>query len=73
MLKFLNQCKGHQEYPARGAVIKVIALRVAKSDTPLLQAVDMDDGGPYEIAEPRAITTLEACVPPRESEDPLRG
>lgn len=71
MLKFLNQYKvGHQEYPARGTVIKAIALRVAKNDTPLLQAVDMGDGGPYEVAEPRVITALEACVPPGEPEYP---
>lgn len=34
-----------------------------KSDVLLLQAVDMDDSGPYEIAEPRAITALETYTP----------
>lgn len=34
-----------------------------KSDVLLLQAVDMDDSGPYEIAEPRVITALETYTP----------
>lgn len=34
-----------------------------KSDVLLLQAVDMDDSGPYAIAEPRAITALETYTP----------
>ena len=51
--------------------MKAIALREEKSGTRLLQAVDMSDGGPYEIAEPRVITAFEAYVPPCESEAPL--
>jgi len=44
--------------------MKAVASRVTeKSDTLLLQAVDMDDSGPYEIAEPRAITALETYIP----------
>ena len=43
------------------------------SDTVLLQAVDMDDGGPYEIAGPRAITTLDSYVPPCELVTPCMG
>ena len=35
--------------------------------------VNLYDGGPYEIAEPRAITALETYIPSRESEDPLHG
>ena len=34
-----------------------------KSDTLLLNAVDIDDSGPYEIAEPRVITALETYTP----------
>lgn len=44
-----------------------------KSDTVLLQAVDIGDGGPYEIAEPRAITTLDSYVPPCELVTPCIG
>lgn len=44
--------------------MKAVASRVTeKSDVLLLQAVDMDDSGPYEIAEPRAITALETYTP----------
>jgi myosin V len=34
-----------------------------KSDVLLLAAVDMEDSGPYEIAEPRGITALETYTP----------
>ena len=34
-----------------------------RSDVLLLTAVDMEDSGPYEIAEPRAITALETYTP----------
>ena len=44
--------------------MKAVASRVTeKSDVLLLQAVDMDDSGPYEIADPRAITALETYTP----------
>lgn len=45
--------------------MKAVASRVTdpKSDMLLLPAVDMDDSGPYEIAEPRAITALETYTP----------
>lgn len=45
--------------------MKAVASRVTdpKTDMLLLPAVDMDDSGPYEIAEPRAITALETYAP----------
>ncbi len=44
--------------------MKVVASRVTeKSDVLLLTAVDMEDSGPYEIAEPRVITALETYTP----------
>lgn len=44
--------------------MKAVASKVTeKSDVLLLQAVDMDDSGPYEIAEPRVITALETYTP----------
>lgn len=44
--------------------MKAVASRVTeKSDVLLLTAVDMEDSGPYEIAEPRAITALETYTP----------
>lgn len=44
--------------------MKAVASRVTeKSDVLLLTAVDMDDSGPYEIAEPRIITALETYTP----------
>jgi myosin-5 len=44
--------------------MKAVASRVTeKSDVLLLPALDMDDSGPYEIAEPRVITALETYTP----------
>lgn len=44
--------------------MKAVASRVTeKSDVLLLTAIDMDDSGPYEIAEPRVITALETYTP----------
>ena len=44
--------------------MKAVASRVTeKSDILLLTAVDMEDSGPYEIAEPRVITALETHTP----------
>ena len=63
--KLLNQyLVADYEQPINGEIMKAVASRVTeKSDTLLLQAVDMDDSGPYEIAEPRAITALETYIP----------
>ncbi len=50
--------------------MKAVASKVTeKSDVLLLQAVDMDDSGPYEIAEPRVITALETYTPSCMSEE----
>lgn len=50
--------------------MKAVASRVTeKSDVLLLQAVDMEDSGPYEIAEPRVITALETYTPSCKSPD----
>lgn len=44
--------------------MKAVASRVTeKSDVLLLTAVDMEDSGPYEIADPRPITALETYTP----------
>lgn len=44
--------------------MKAVASRVTeKSDVLLLAPVDMEDSGPYEIAEPRVITALETYTP----------
>jgi myosin-5 len=52
------------EQPINTEIMKAVASRVTeKSDVLLLTAVDMDDSGPYEIAEPRVITALETYTP----------
>ncbi|KAI0885232.1 putative myosin MYO2 [Annulohypoxylon maeteangense] len=63
--KLLNQyLVADYEQPINGEIMKAVASRVTeKSDVLLLAAVDMDDSGPYEIAEPRAITALETYTP----------
>ncbi|KAH6658374.1 myosin-2 [Truncatella angustata] len=63
--KLLNQyLVADYEQPINGEIMKAVASRVSeKSDVLLLQAVDMDDSGPYEIAEPRVITALETYTP----------
>lgn len=63
--KLLNQyLVADYEQPINGEIMKAVASRVTeKSDVLLLQAVDMDDSGPYEIAEPRVITALETYTP----------
>jgi hypothetical protein len=44
--------------------MQAVASRVTeKGDVLLLTAVDMEDSGPYEIAEPRVITALETYTP----------
>lgn len=44
--------------------MKAVASRVTeKGDVLLLTAVDMEDSGPYEIAEPRVISALETYTP----------
>ncbi|ERF69328.1 hypothetical protein EPUS_04033 [Endocarpon pusillum Z07020] len=63
--KLLNQyLVADYEQPINGEIMKAVASRVTeKSDVLLLAAVDMEDSGPYEIAEPRAITALETYTP----------
>lgn len=63
--KLLNQyLVADYEQPINGEIMKAVASKVSeKGDVLLLQAVDMDDSGPYEIAEPRVITALETYTP----------
>ena len=63
--KLLNQyLVADYEQPINGEIMKAVASRVTeKSDMLLLAAVDVDDSGPYEIAEPRVITALETYTP----------
>lgn len=64
--KLLNQyLVADYEQPINGEIMKAVASRVTdpKSDVLLLPAVDMEDSGPYEIAEPRVITALETYTP----------
>jgi myosin-5 len=63
--KLLNQyLVADYEQPINGEIMKAVASRVTeKGDVLLLTAVDMDDSGPYEIAEPRVITALETYTP----------
>ncbi|KAF2756040.1 myosin-2 [Pseudovirgaria hyperparasitica] len=63
--KLLNQyLVADYEQPINGEIMKAVASRVTeKSDVLLLTAVDMDDSGPYEIAEPRVISALETYTP----------
>ena len=69
--KLLNQyLVADYEQPINGEIMKAVASRVTeKSDVLLLTAVDMDDSGPYEIAEPRVITALETYSPSCEYKD----
>ena len=63
--KLLNQyLVADYEQPINGEIMKAVASRVSdKGDVLLLTAVDMEDSGPYEIAEPRVITALETYTP----------
>ncbi|CAK7267929.1 Myosin type-2 heavy chain 1 [Sporothrix epigloea] len=63
--KLLNQyLVADYEQPINGEIMKAVASKVnEKGDMLLLQPVDMDDSGPYEIAEPRAIMALETYTP----------
>ncbi|KAF2142904.1 uncharacterized protein K452DRAFT_297422 [Aplosporella prunicola CBS 121167] len=63
--KLLNQyLVADYEQPINGEIMKAVASRVTeKSDVLLLAAVDMEDSGPYEIAEPRVISALETYTP----------
>ncbi|OJD27266.1 hypothetical protein ACJ73_01348 [Blastomyces percursus] len=63
--KLLNQyLVADYEQPINGEIMKAVASRVTeKSDVLLLAAVDIEDSGPYEIAEPRSITALETYTP----------
>lgn len=52
------------EQPINGDIMKAVASRVTdQGDVLLLTAVDMEDSGPYEIADPRVITALETYTP----------
>ena len=52
------------EQPINGDIMKAVASRVTeKGDVLLLAAVDLEDSGPYEIADPRVITALETYLP----------
>ena len=68
--KLLNQyLVAAYEQPINGEIMKAVASRVTeKSDVLLLTAVDMEDSGPYEIAEPRVITALEAIAQQEKAE-----
>lgn len=63
--KLLNQyLVADYEQPINGDIMKAVASRVTeKGDVLLLTAVDMEDSGPYEIAEPRVISALETYTP----------
>lgn len=63
--KLLNQyLVADYEQPINGDIMKAVASRVTeKGDLLLLTAVDMEDSGPYEIAEPRVISALETYTP----------
>ena len=64
--KLLNQyLVADYEQPINGEIMRAVEKRAIteKSDVLLLAAVDMDDSGPYEIAEPRQITALETYLP----------
>ena len=63
--KLLNQyLVADYEQPINGDIMKAVASRVTeKGDVLLLTAVDMEDSGPFEIAEPREITALETYTP----------
>lgn len=63
--KLLNQyLVADYEQPINGDIMKHVASRVTeKGDVLLLQSVDMDDSGPYEVADPRNITALETYCP----------
>lgn len=63
--KLLNQyLVADYEQPIHNDIMKYVASRVTeKGDILLLPAVEIDDSGPYEIAEPRVITALETYTP----------
>ncbi|MDI1492427.1 MAG: Myosin type-2 heavy chain 1 [Ramalina farinacea] len=63
--KLLNQyLVADYEQPINGDIMKAVASRVTdQGDVLLLTAVDMEDSGPYEIADPRVITALETYTP----------
>jgi serine/threonine protein kinase len=51
------------EVPINSKVMKHLSSLVTKSDVPLFIAIQRDDCGPYEVAEPRVITALETHAP----------
>lgn len=72
--KLLNQyLVADYEQPINGEIMKAVASRVTeKSDVLLLPAVQLDNSGPYEVAEPRPIIALETYTPSCKSNS-LRG
>ncbi|KAI9767590.1 MAG: Myosin type-2 heavy chain 1 [Geoglossum simile] len=53
------------EQPIDGVIFKALASRFTEeSDVLLLTPVDIEASGPYEVAEPRVITSLETYTPP---------
>ena len=64
--KLLNQyLVADYEQPINGDIMKAVASRVTdkSNEVLLLQAVDTEDSGPYEIPEPRQIGALETYCP----------
>jgi myosin V len=63
--KLLNQyLVADYEQPISGEIMEALASRITEnSDVPLLTAVDIEDSGPYEVAEPRVVTSLETYIP----------
>lgn len=63
--KLLNQyLVADYETPINSDIMKAVASKVTeKSDVLLLASVDLEDSGPYEIADPRAISALETYTP----------
>lgn len=53
------------EQPINGEIMKAVASRVTEksNDVLLLQAIDLEDSGPFEIPEPRHIGALETYCP----------
>ena len=69
--QLLNQyVLADDERPIHRAIMSAVALRATvEGGALLLQAVDLDDSGPYEIPKPCAITALENYIPPCEYEE----
>lgn len=64
--KLINQYHAlDYEQPMNPDILKAVAAKVIadKNDVMLLDAVAVDDSGPYDVAQPRGITELETFVP----------